>query len=304
MSTHPTIKGSGVAIITPFDPKGNVDEQALRRLVNHLAEGGMDVLVAMGTTGESVTLSKDEKKRIQNIVLEENAGRCAVMLGIGGNNTQEVVETLQHTDFHGIEAVLSVAPYYNKPNQEGHFQHYKHVAEASPRPVMLYNVPGRTGVNMTAETTLRIAQECRNVCGIKEASGNMEQIMNILRLRPEGFLVHSGDDALTLPLLACGADGVISVVANAYPALFSEMTRRVMDGHVAAARPIHFALLEFTRLMFADGSPAGIKAALKMLGICDEFVRLPLVNVRADIYAAIEQEMQQLKRFHLQPLHA
>ncbi len=303
MNTHPTIKGSGVAIITPFDPKGNVDEQALRRLVNHLAEGGIDVLVALGTTGESVTLSKDEKKRVQEIVLDENAGRCAVMLGVGGNNTHEVVETLQHTDMNGIAAILSVAPYYNKPNQEGHFQHYKLVAEASAKPVMLYNVPGRTGVNMTAETTLRIAHECKNVCGVKEASGNMEQIMQIIRQRPDGFLVHSGDDALTLPLLACGADGVISVVANAYPLLFSEMTRRAMDGDVVSARPIHYALLEFTRLMFADGSPAGIKSALKLLGICEEFVRLPLVNVRSDIYGAIEREMQHIKHFHLQATH-
>jgi 4-hydroxy-tetrahydrodipicolinate synthase len=300
MITHPTIKGSGVAIITPFDAKGNVDEASLRRLVNHLADGGIDVLVALGTTGESVTLTKDEKRRVQEIVLDENAGRCSVMLGIGGNNTNEVAENLQHADLHGIEAVLSVAPYYNKPNQEGHFQHYKIIAEASPKPLLLYNVPGRTGVNMSAETTLRIAHECQNVCGIKEASGNMEQIMQIIRQRPNGFLVISGDDALTFPLIACGADGVISVVANAYPALFSEMVHRSMDGDFLAARPIHLALLEFTRLMFADGSPAGIKAALKLLNICDEFVRLPLVTVRADIYQAIEKEMQHLKHIHIQ----
>ena len=299
MRVQPAIKGTGAAIITPFDRAGRVDEAALRRLVSHLATGGLDVLVVLGTTGESVTLSKDEKKQIQEVVLHENAGRCRVILGIGGNNTAEITETLQHTDFTGIDAVLSVSPYYNKPNQEGIFQHYKLVAEASPRPVVLYNVPGRTGSNITAETTLRIAEEFRNVCGIKEASGNLEQIMQIIHKRPQGFLVLSGDDALTLPILACGGEGVISVVANAFPALFVEMVNAGMEGNFTRARRFHYPMLEFTRLLFSDGNPAGVKAALKVLGICEEIVRLPLTNVRPDIFGAIEREVHLLRRLDL-----
>jgi len=299
MRAQPAIKGTGAAIITPFDQAGRVDEFSLRRLVSHLADGGLDVLVVLGTTGESVTLTKDEKKQIQEIVLAENAGRCRVILGIGGNNTAEIAEILEHTDFTGIDAVLSVSPYYSKPTQEGIFQHYKVVADASPRPVVLYNVPGRTGSNMTAETTLRIADECRNVCGIKEASGNLEQIMQIINKRPAGFLMLSGDDALTLPIIACGGEGVISVVANAFPSLFSEMVNAAMDGNFTRARRFHYPLLEFTRLIFADGNPAGVKAALKVLGICEEFLRLPLTNVRPEIFGAIEKEVQVLRRLDL-----
>lgn len=296
---YTALKGTGVAIITPFDPAGQIDESALRRLVNHLADGGIDTLVVLGTTGESVVLNKEEKKRIQEIVLSENKGRCRVMLGIGGNNTAELLDSIARTDFIGIDAILSVSPYYNKPNQEGIYQHYKLLAEASPRPILLYNVPGRTGSNMTAETTLRLAHDCKNICGIKEASGNLEQIMQIIRHRPEHFLVISGDDALTLPIIAAGGDGVISVSANAFPMQVSTMVRYCLDGNVAEARPLHYALTEFTRLLFADGSPAGIKAALKLLHISGETVRLPLVNVRPDIYQAIEREVQHIKALHL-----
>jgi len=291
------LKGTGVAIVTPFDVNARVDEQALRALVNHLAGNQINQLVVMGTTGESVVLTREEKRRVQQIVLEENAGRCRVLLGIGGNNTRELVDTMKQTDFNGIDAILSVSPYYNKPTQEGIFQHYKMLASESPKPIMLYNVPGRTGSNMTAETTLRIAHEISNVCGIKEASGNMEQIMQIIRDRPEHFLVISGDDALTLPILAAGGDGVISVSANAYPAQVSEMVQACLNARFDEARPLHYALSEFTRLLFADGNPGGIKAALKILGIADEVVRLPLVNVRPEVYAGLEKEIERIGKW-------
>lgn len=292
MFTH--LKGTGVAIVTPFDVEGHIDEQALVSLVGHLASNHIDQLVVLGTTGESVVLSKEEKRRVQQIVLEANAGRCRVLLGIGGNNTAELVETIRHTDFSGIDAILSVSPYYNKPTQEGIFKHYKVLAAESPRPIMLYNVPGRTGSNMTAETTLRIANEIENVCGIKEASGNMEQIMQIIRDRPAHFLVISGDDALTLPIMAAGGDGVISVSANAFPAQVSAMVKECLNGRYHEARQLHYALSEFTRLLFADGNPAGIKAALKLLRITEEHLRLPLVNVKPEIYAAIEAEIEKI----------
>lgn len=292
------LKGTGAAIITPFDTEGRVDEQGLANLVNYLAEGGLDLLVVMGTTGESVTLTKAEKTLVQETVLHANRARCRVMLGIGGNNTAEVVEAIKHTDFVGIDAILSVSPYYNKPSQEGIYQHYKTIAEASPRPVMLYNVPGRTGSNITAETTLRLAHDCRNICGIKEASGNLEQISEILRDRPEGFIVSSGDDSLTLPILACGGDGVISVSANAFPAHVSAMVRAALEGNFGEAKKWHLQLLGFHKVLFADGNPGGIKAALKILGICEETVRLPLVNVKPEVYQLIEREVMHLKKHH------
>lgn len=295
MKNLQALSGTGVAIITPFDATGAPDLGALRLLVNHLADGGVDVIVVLGTTGEAVTLTDAEQRSVVQTVVETNAGRCAVMLGVGGNNTRALEHKLKNLDFTGIDAVLSVSPYYNKPNQEGIFQHYKILSEASPKPLMLYNVPGRTGSNMLPETTLRIAEECRNVCGIKEASGNMDQIMQIIRRRPENFLVISGDDALTLPIIAAGGDGVISVAANAFPKLYSEMVRLCLAGHFDDALPIHNAMLEFIRLLFADGSPGGIKAALKLLGICDEYVRLPLVNVRPEIFKALEHEVHSLR---------
>lgn len=296
---HNSLKGTGVAIVTPFDDGGNVDFTSLKGIINHLATGGIDVMVVMGTTGESVVLTKEEKKQILACVLDENAGRSRVMLGIGGNHTAELLKTIGETDFTGIDAVLSVSPYYNKPNQEGIFQHYKALAEACPRPIMLYNVPGRTGSNMLAETTLRIAHEIPNICGIKEASGNMEQIMQIIKGKPENFLVISGDDALTLPIMACGGEGVISVSANAFPAQVSAMVRACMENDFEKARLIHFAFLEFTRLLFADGNPGGIKAAMKILGLCGETVRLPLVNINPSVYEAIAREITEIRDFEL-----
>ena len=295
--THSTFSGTGVAIITPFDPQGKPDHAAIRHLVGYLAENGVDVIVVLGTTGESVTLFEDEQKAVIQTVVEANAGRCTIMVGIGGNNTAALEQKIARTDFAGIDGILSVSPYYNKPVQEGIVRHYEVLSSVAPIPLMLYNVPGRTGSNMSIDTTLRIAHDCKNVVGIKEASGNMEQIMTIMRDRPKEFLMISGDDALTLPILASGGDGAISVTANAFPQLYSAMVRFAMEGHIDRALPIHTALLEFTRLMFADGSPGGIKAALKVLGMCNEYVRLPLVNVRPDIYKAIEQEVHKLNQF-------
>ena len=295
--THSKFSGTGVAIITPFDPQGKPDRAAMRHLVGHLAENGVDVIVVLGTTGESVTLSETEKKGVIDTVVDSNAGRCTIMVGIGGNNTAALEQKIAETDFNGIDGILSVSPYYNKPVQAGIVRHYEVLASASPVPMMLYNVPGRTGSNMSIDTTLTIASNCSNVVGIKEASGNMEQIMTIMRDRNPGFLMISGDDALTLPIIAAGGDGAISVVANAFPQLYSAMVRLAMENKISEATPIHSALLEFTRLMFADGSPGGIKAALKTLGMCNEYVRLPLVNVRPDIYKSIEQEVHKLSQF-------
>ena len=298
MKETKALNGTGVAIITPFDVTGRPDILALRKLVDHLAENDINNIVVLGTTGESVTLSESEQRLVVETVIEQNAGRCAVTVGMGGNNTAALEHKMKSFDFTGIDGILSVSPYYNKPTQEGIFRHYEVLGNAAPRPILLYNVPGRTGSNMLADTTLRIAEECKNIAGVKEASGNMEQIMNIIRNKPKNFLVISGDDALTLPILAAGGDGVISVVANALPKLFSTMVNYSMQNRYQDALPLHNAMLEFTRLMFVDGNPGGIKAALMVLGITDEYVRLPLVNVRPEIFKAIEHETNQLKNFH------
>lgn len=279
----PTFKGTGVALVTPFLSNTEVDYPALERLVNHCINGGVEYLVVMGTTGESATLSKEEKTTLVKAVATWNQGRVPLVLGVGGNNTGEVVQALQHTDFQGYEAILSVCPYYNKPQQEGIYQHYRLVSEHAPLPVILYNVPGRTGVNMTASTTLRLARDCKNIIAVKEASGNFAQIMDIVQHKPEGFLVISGDDNLTMPLIFSGLDGVISVVANAFPKDFSEMVRQSLAGHAAEARSLHYKLLDFMNYIFMDGSPAGVKIALESMGICEPHVRLPLVQVNDSV---------------------
>jgi len=291
---HP-FSGTGVAIITPFDSQGNVDVAALKKIVKHQVEGQTDVLVVLGTTGETATLSEQEKDLIVKTVVSENAGKCRVVLGVGGNNTAVLVQQLENFKYAGVDGILSVSPYYNKPTQEGIFQHYKALSKASPLPIILYNVPGRTGSNMLASTTLRIAKECANVVAIKEASGNMEQVMDILNHRKSGFLVLSGDDPLTLPILACGGDGVISVTANAFPAHFSKLVHSFLSGDIETAQKIHFQLLEITILFFVDGNPAGIKYALKLLNLCDDVVRLPLVGIREETKRAIEQELKSLQ---------
>ncbi len=285
-------KGTGVAIVTPFLKDGNVDFKSLEKIVNHLIKGKVEYIVAMGTTGESVTLRKDEKAAVTKHIIKVSAGRVPIVLGIGGNNTAEVVHSLDSTDLAGITAILSVCPYYNRPNQEGLYQHFKAVAEASPLPVILYNVPGRTSCNLSDETTLRLAKDFNNIIGIKEASGNMIQIMNIIKNKPKNFLVISGDDQITLPIIACGGDGVISVVANAYPKDFSEMTRQALAGNFVEARKLHYKLISITNLLFADGSPAGVKAALEIMKLCSAYVRLPLVNINKSVQSTLANQMK------------
>ena len=272
-------KGLGVAMITPFKKDLSVDVDALKNLTNHLVENGADYLVVMGTTGETPALDKEDKKLVLDTILTTNAGRKPIVLGMGGNNTHELCLQLDRMETAGISAILSVAPYYNKPTQNGMFEHYKAVSEHSKLPIILYNVPGRTGSNMLADTTLRIAYDCRNVIGIKEASGNIEQVMTIIKDRRKDFLVISGDDAITLPLIASGADGVISVVGNAFPHEFGNMVHHALKGEFAEARALHYRLLEITQLMFVEGNPAGVKEVLSHLDICEHYLRLPLVPV-------------------------
>ena len=268
--------GTGVAIVTPFDEKGHVDSKVLQNLVKHLHRGKVEYIVVLGTTGESVTLSKEEKKLVMDTVVKANANKLPLVLGIGGNNTAEVVDNIQHTDLKAFEAILSVAPYYNKPNQEGYYQHYKAVSAATKKDIILYNVPGRTGSNVTWETQVRIAKDFKNIVATKEASGNVEQIMKVIKNKPKDFMVISGDDNLTLPLIAAGAVGVISVVANAYPREYSDMVRLSLKQHFDKAQNLHYELLDITDQLFADGNPGGIKYALHLLDICKQYVRLPL----------------------------
>lgn len=282
-------RGTGVAIITPFNSDMSVDFDSLTKLVNNLIKGKVEYLVVLGTTGESVTLSKYEKASVVAHVLKTVKGRIPVVLGVGGNNTADVVESLKTLDLKGISAILSVSPYYNKPTQRGIYEHYKHVAAATQLPLILYNVPGRTGSNIAPETALQLGSDVKNIIGIKEAASNLEmQHMKLIKGRPKDFLVISGDDALTLPILACGGDGVISVVANAYPKDFSEMVRMGLKGDFEKARKLHYKLTGIIEQLFADGSPGGIKAVLELQKICKPYVRLPLVNVNAGVQAKIE----------------
>ncbi|MBL7906819.1 MAG: 4-hydroxy-tetrahydrodipicolinate synthase [Bacteroidales bacterium] len=288
-------KGTGVALVTPFHKQGTIDFGSLEKLIEHTLEGGVGYLVVLGTTGEAATLSKDEKFALIGFVKDVVSQRVPLVLGVGGYNTQEVVSTLSHGDFDGFDAILSVTPYYNKPTQRGLYLHYKHIASASPLPVILYNVPGRTGVNMTAETTLELAREFDNIIAVKEASGNFGQIMDIINNKPEGFLVISGDDGITLPLIAAGADGVISVVANAYPSTFAAMVKAALDGKMAEARRLHYLLLPFINALFADGSPGGIKAALDVMKIVPNNLRLPVVKVNKTTQSLLTTLITELK---------
>ena len=286
-------RGSGVALVTPFSADLTIDFDALRRLVREQIDGGTDFLVVQGTTGESPTLKPAEKKQVLATVIEENNGRLPIVYGVGGNDTADVCEALRNVP-EGVDGILSVAPYYNKPIQRGFVAHYKELANATDLPIILYNVPGRTGSNMTAETTLELA-EIKNIVAMKEASGNFEQIMEIIRNKPADFLLLSGDDAITLPLIAAGADGVISVVANAFPKLFAEMVHASLKGDFAAARKAHYALLPVTKLFFAEGNPGGVKIALEELGWMRPDMRLPLVQVSDTLKQAIIAETQKLK---------
>ncbi len=296
MSKNSQFKGTGVAIVTPFNKDSSVDFKSLSKLVNSIIKGGVEYVVVLGTTGESVNLTKEEKKLVVKCVVDTVNKRVPVVLGLGGNNTQEIVDSLKvKADFEGIDAILSVSPYYNKPNQRGIYQHYKAIAEVSPLPIILYNVPGRTGSNMAADTTLKLATDFKNIIAIKEASGNLEQCMKLIKHRPKDFLVISGDDNLTLPMIASGADGVISVVANAFPKDFSEMVRQILAGNVKEAQRLHYKLTDITEQLFADGNPGGIKAVLEMKDICKAHLRLPLVNINKDTQKTLEKLVKEYK---------
>ncbi len=272
-------RGTGVALITPFTSKGAIDFPALKKIVEYIIKNKCEYLVVMGTTGESAVLSEAEKKEVIEFVRTVNKKRIPLVLGIGGNNTKDVVDELKSTNLHGYSALLSVSPYYNKPTQEGIYQHYKQVANASKLPVILYNVPARTSSNIAADTTLRLAHDFKNIIAIKEASGNFDQCMTIIKNRPANFLVISGDDNITLPLIAAGADGVISVVANAYPLKFSGMVRSALADDMVKARKMHYDLFDFIPLIFEEGNPCGIKSAMNAMKLCEADVRLPLVPV-------------------------
>lgn len=290
-------RGTGVAIVTPFRNDGSVDFYSMRKLVEHLISGGVDYIVALGTTGESVTLSSDEKIAVINFVVDEVDGRIPVVMGVGGNNTREVVDNLKEVcDGNiAIDGVLSVTPYYNKPSQEGLCLHYREVANACDLPVILYNVPGRTGVNMTAETTLKLAGEVGNIAGIKEASGNFNQINLIIRDKPEDFLVISGDDPLTVPMISLGASGVISVSANTFPQEFSMMVKYALSHKFDKAQLIQNALLDIMDAHFVEGNPAGVKASLCLKGIAEKNLRLPLCNVSEKTFKKMEALMEELE---------
>lgn len=273
-------KGLGIALVTPFTATGAVDYTALKRLLDYQLSNGADFFCILATTGETPTLTEEEKQRIKELVVEVVAGRVPILIGCGGNNTAAVVEELRTRDFSGIDGILSVCPYYNKPSQEGLYQHFKTIANATSLPVVLYNVPGRTGVNLKAETTVRLAKDCKNIVAVKEASGSLEQIDEIIKNKPDSFDVISGDDALTFPMIACGAVGVISVIGNALPKEFSRMLRLEQNGEFEAARKIHHKFTDLFSLLFVDGNPAGVKAMLNEMGMIENVLRLPLVPTR------------------------
>lgn len=288
------LKGMGVALITPFKEDECVDYEALSRLVDYQLQNGTDYLVVLGTTAETPTLTEEEKKKILSLVLSKVKGQIPIVLGVGGNCTRSVVEKLKTDDFSGVDAILSVTPYYNKPSQEGLYQHYKAVSEATTLPVVLYNVPGRTGVNMTAETTLRIAREFKNVIAVKEASGNITQMDDIIKNKPANFNVISGDDGITFPLVTLGAIGVISVIGNAFPREFSRMVRLGLAGDYDKARTIHHSFTELFDLLFVDGNPAGVKSMLNAMGFIENKLRLPLVPTRITTFEKIRTVLNQL----------
>ncbi len=283
--------GTGVALVTPFDKDLNIDFNALERLVSHCIEGGVNYLVVMGTTGENPVLSKEEKRAVLDAVIEAAAGRVPIVYGVGGNHTGALVKELETFNFKGVSAILSVSPYYNKPTQEGIYQHYKTLSEHSPLPIILYNVPGRTGSNISAQTTLRLAHDFENIIAIKEASGDLDQVMKIINERPKDFLVISGDDNLTLPLIAIGGNGVISVSGQAFPSVFTEMVNQALKGNVRAARPLHYRLYELTNMLFAEGNPGGVKAALDLQNVIEPYMRQPLWPISKDLRSALETEM-------------
>ncbi|WP_310555446.1 4-hydroxy-tetrahydrodipicolinate synthase [Flavobacterium sp.] len=275
--------GTGVALVTPFKKDFSVDTEALKKIVNYVTDGGVEYLVVLGTTGESATLSQDEKELVITTVIEANKGRLPLVLGVGGNNTQKVVQELKTRNFSQFTAILSVSPYYNKPTQEGIYQHFKAVSEASPIPVILYNVPGRTASNMTPETVMRLANDFKNVIGIKEAAGDIVQAMKLIQHKPKDFLVISGDDMITLPMVLAGGSGVISVIGEGYPKEFSQMVRLGLNKKVDEAYALHYKLMDSIDMIFEQGNPAGVKEIFKTLNLSENTVRLPLVNVNDDL---------------------
>ena len=288
------LKGMGVALITPFKEDESVDYEALGKLVDYQVQNGTDYLVVLGTTAETPTLTEEEKKNIISLVVTRVRGRIPIVLGVGGNCTRSVVEKLKTDNFEGIDAILSVVPYYNKPSQEGIYQHYKAIANATHLPIVLYNVPGRTGVNMSAETTLRLARDFENIVAVKEASGNMTQLEDVIKNKPRDFDVLSGDDGITYPLITMGAVGVISVIGNALPAEFSRMVRMALNGDYEHARIIHHKFSDLFKLLFVDGNPAGVKSMLNAMGMIENKLRLPLVPTRITTFEAIRKVLNEL----------
>ena len=288
MLLRDTLKGTGVALVTPFTSSGAVDFNALGRVIEYVIKGGIEYLVTLGTTGETPSLSREEKRYIILYTYEKDRLHVPVVVGIGGNNTNELIDDLEQFPLDEAIAVLSASPYYSKPSQEGIFQHYKALARETSKPIILYNVPGRTGRNISAETILRLAREVDNIAGVKEAGGDMLQCMQVLRDKPRDFLVVSGDDALALPQIACGMDGVISVAANSFPKLFTEMVRLSLHGDFAAARKINDGLLEAYDLMFAENNPAGVKAFLAKEGLIENYLRLPLVPLSKEMQRRVQ----------------
>ena len=288
-------RGLGIALITPFTEEGAVDYEALSRLIDYQLDNGADFFCILATTGETPCLSLAERAQIKSAIVRQVAGRVPILMGCGGNNTAAVVEELKNGDFSGIDGVLSVCPYYNKPSQEGLYQHFKAIAAATELPVVLYNVPGRTGINLKPETTCRLAKDCKNIVAIKEASGSLEQVDEIIKYKPNDFEVISGDDALTFPMIACGAVGVISVIGNALPKEFSRMIRLEFNGEFEAAQKIHHKFTDLYSLLFVDGNPAGVKALLTEMGFIKNQLRLPLVPTRVTTLQKISSIIKELK---------
>jgi 4-hydroxy-tetrahydrodipicolinate synthase len=287
-------KGTGVAIVTPFKNDSSIDFAAVGRVIDHVIKGSVNYIVAMGTTGESVTLTKDEKKALISYVVEKIDNRVPLVVGIGGNNTQEVINCIRHADLSGVDGILSVAPYYNKPSQRGIFQHFKAIATCSPIPVIIYNVPGRTCCNITSETCLELAHECENIVAVKEASGDISQIMRIIKGKPESFNVISGDDMMTIPIIASGGAGVISVLANAFPMQCNELVSHSLKSNFKSAREIQLRFLEIIELLFIEGNPSGVKAMLNIMNLCQNNLRLPLVPVSRAIYSRIQKAIEEV----------
>jgi len=300
MSLRERFRGTGVAIVTPFNADGSIDWPSFEKVINHIIDGKCEYLVVLGTTGESATIHGKEKQEVFSFVNKINAGRVALVAGIGGNDTQEVIEGFKSFDLTGYEAILSVAPYYNKPNQEGLFQHYKALDAATPLPIMMYNVPSRTSMNVSGETQVRIAQECKNVFSTKEASGNFEQINYIIKNKPADFMVISGDDPVTLQMIAAGAEGLVSVVANAYPQDYSDMVRFCLEGNFEEAQKLHYKYTDIIASMFAEGSPSGVKAYLAEMGLCQNTFRLPIWKVSEKHHSKIKELMKKVSSVFLQ----